>query len=130
MLTPFTTAHTPSAGCACFWQPVSTIAAAASSNVPRLRLFTESPGLSDAKPEGRVNAPVYASWSQHDTNASGSLLDAPRADAGSAHADMLAHAVNHCANTLQIRIPAAPAGIIRMADHVPETRPFAANLTL
>jgi hypothetical protein len=39
-----------------------------------------------------------------------------------------AHAIDHGANSLQIWIPAAAAGIIRVTDHVPERRPLAANL--
>ena len=40
---------------------------------------------------------------------------------------MLAHAINDCANALQVRVPTAAAGIVRVADHVSETRPLAAN---
>jgi hypothetical protein len=39
-----------------------------------------------------------------------------------------AHAFDHSANTLQIRIPAAAAGVVRVTDHVAERRPLAANL--
>jgi len=59
----------------------------------------------------------------------GCLRDAARSDTGSAHTNMLTHAVNHCANSLQIWVPAAASGIIRMADDVAKTRPFAAKLT-
>jgi hypothetical protein len=57
------------------------------------------------------------------------LLDASRPDARRAHTDVLTHAVNHCANSLKIWVPAAAARVIRMADHVAETRAFAAKLT-
>src|ERR1700719_265485 len=60
----------------------------------------------------------------------GCLSDATRPDAGSANTDVLTHTVDHCANSLQIRIPAAAPRVIRMADHVAKTRPFAAKLTL
>ena len=59
----------------------------------------------------------------------GCLRDAARPDTGSAHTNVLTHAVNYRANSLQIWVPAAAARIIRMADHVAKTRPFAAKLT-
>jgi hypothetical protein len=59
----------------------------------------------------------------------GCLSDAARPDAGGANADVLTHTVNHRANSLQIRIPAAAPRVIRMANHVAKTRPFAAKLT-
>jgi hypothetical protein len=40
---------------------------------------------------------------------------------------LLARAVNDRADALQIWIPTAAARIIRVADHVTETRPFAAK---
>jgi hypothetical protein len=40
---------------------------------------------------------------------------------------LLAHAVNNRADALQIRIPTAAAGVVRVADHVAETRPLAAK---
>jgi hypothetical protein len=42
---------------------------------------------------------------------------------------LFAHAIHHGADALQIWIPAAAAGIVRVADHIPERRPLAANLT-
>jgi hypothetical protein len=42
---------------------------------------------------------------------------------------VLSHAVNHRANTLQVWVPAAAARVIRVTDHVAETRPFAAKFT-
>jgi len=59
----------------------------------------------------------------------GCLRDAARPDTGSAHTDMLTHTVNYRANSLQIWVPAAASGIIRMADDVAKTWPFAAKLT-
>jgi hypothetical protein len=60
----------------------------------------------------------------------GSLFDFARADAGGAHTHLLASAGHQRANLLQIGIPAPPARIIRVADHVAKMRTFAANLTL
>jgi hypothetical protein len=42
---------------------------------------------------------------------------------------VLAYSVNHRADTLQVRIPAAAACVIRVADYIAEVRPFAANFT-
>jgi hypothetical protein len=41
---------------------------------------------------------------------------------------LFAHAVHYGADALQIWIPAAAAGVVRVTDHVPERRPLAANL--
>jgi hypothetical protein len=59
---------------------------------------------------------------------SGCFRYAAGTNAGSANTNVHAHAINHSANALKIRIPAAAAGVIRVADHVPERRPLAANL--
>lgn len=59
---------------------------------------------------------------------SGCLGDAAGANAGSADANVHAHAIDHGADALQIGIPAAAPGIVGMADHVAKRRPFAANL--
>jgi hypothetical protein len=58
----------------------------------------------------------------------GCLRDAAGSNAGSAHANVHAHAIDHCADSLEIWIPAAAAGIVRVADHVPERRSLTANL--
>jgi hypothetical protein len=57
----------------------------------------------------------------------GCLLDAARADAGCADTNVYAYSVNYRADALQVRIPAAAARVIRVADDVAEVRPFAAN---
>src|ERR1035437_4010841 len=57
----------------------------------------------------------------------GCLLDAARPDAGCADTNVLAYSVNHRADALQVRVPAAAAGVICVADYVAEVRPFAAN---
>jgi hypothetical protein len=57
----------------------------------------------------------------------GCFRDAAGANAGSADTNLLAHAVDHGANALQIWIPAAAAGIIRVTDHVSERWSLAAN---
>jgi hypothetical protein len=42
---------------------------------------------------------------------------------------MRAHAIDDGADALKVRIPAAAARVVRVADHVAERRPFAAKLT-
>jgi hypothetical protein len=61
---------------------------------------------------------------------SGSFLDASRADAFRTNAHVLSRAVHERADAPQIRIPAAPARIIRVTDHVAKVRHLAAQLTL
>ena len=58
----------------------------------------------------------------------GCFRDAAGPNAGSADTNVHARAIDHGANTLQIWIPAAAAGIVGVTDHVPERRPLAANL--
>jgi hypothetical protein len=41
---------------------------------------------------------------------------------------MSAHAIDDGVDALQVRIPAAAARIVRVADHIAERRPFAAKL--
>src|SRR5579862_2337587 len=57
----------------------------------------------------------------------GCFLDASRPDAGCADTNVLAHAVNHSVDALQVWIPAAAAGIIRVADDIAETRSLTAK---
>src|SRR5262249_25260231 len=52
------------------------------------------------------------------------------ANARSANAKMLVNATHNGANALQVRVPAAAAGVVRVADHVAVLRPFAAEITL
>jgi hypothetical protein len=52
------------------------------------------------------------------------------ADACSANAKMLVSASDDGANALKVRVPAAAAGIVGVADHVAILRPFAAEITL
>jgi hypothetical protein len=52
------------------------------------------------------------------------------ADARSANAKMLMSARDDGANALEVRIPAAAAGIVGVTDHVAILRPFAAEITL
>jgi hypothetical protein len=58
----------------------------------------------------------------------GCFGDAAGPNAGSADTNVHAHAFDHSADALQIWIPAATAGVIRVTDHVAERRPLAANL--
>jgi hypothetical protein len=58
----------------------------------------------------------------------GCFRDAAGPYAGSANTNVHAHAIDHGADALQIWIPAAAASIVRVADHVAERRPLAANL--
>jgi hypothetical protein len=58
----------------------------------------------------------------------GGLRDPPRPNAGGAYAHVLADAVHHRTYPPQIRIPAAAAGVIGVADDVAVVRHFAANL--
>jgi hypothetical protein len=43
---------------------------------------------------------------------------------------MLPRAVHHSAHAPQIRIPPPPPRVVRVADHVPKMRHFAAQFTL
>src|SRR5437867_180762 len=61
---------------------------------------------------------------------SGGFLDAAEPDARGADAHVLAHAVHDGLHAAKIRIPAAAAGIIGVADYVAVVRPFAAVFTL
>jgi len=58
----------------------------------------------------------------------GCFRDAAGPNAGSAHANVHAHAFDYSANALKIWIPAAATGVVRVTDHVAERRPLAANL--
>jgi hypothetical protein len=61
---------------------------------------------------------------------SGGFLDFAVADAGGANLEMLARAVDQCADSPQIGIPATPTRIVRVGDHVTERGALAAQLTL
>jgi hypothetical protein len=61
---------------------------------------------------------------------SGSLFHATHADASGANANLFARAIDPGANALEVRIPAAAARVVGVADHVAEMRRFAANFTL
>src|ERR1700675_4060499 len=58
----------------------------------------------------------------------GCLRDAAGPNAGGADTNVHAHAFDHSADALQIWIPAAAPGVVRVTDHVAERRPLAANL--
>jgi hypothetical protein len=58
----------------------------------------------------------------------GCFRDAAGPNAGSANTNLLARAIDHGADALQIGIPAAAAGIVRVADHVTERGTLAAKL--
>jgi hypothetical protein len=61
---------------------------------------------------------------------SGSLFHATHADARGANANLFARTIDHGANALEVRIPAAAPGIVGVADHVAIMRRFAADFTL
>jgi hypothetical protein len=61
---------------------------------------------------------------------SGGFLYAAHADAGGANTQLLPRAVNYRANHFEVRIPAPPPRVVRVADHVSERGAFAAQLTL
>jgi hypothetical protein len=56
--------------------------------------------------------------------------NAARANAVRADAQLLLHALHNRANSLQIRIPAPPPRVIRVADDVSILRTLAADFTL
>ena len=60
---------------------------------------------------------------------SGSFLHAAAANASGAYADVLLHPADHGVHTFQIRIPASPPRVVRVADDVAKMRRFAAQLT-
>jgi len=57
----------------------------------------------------------------------GCLRDAAGSNAGSADTNVLARSIDQCVDSLKIRIPAAAARIVGVADHVAERRTLAAN---
>jgi hypothetical protein len=61
---------------------------------------------------------------------SGSLFNATHTDARGANAYLFARAMDQGTNALEVRIPAAPPGIVGVADHVAIMRCFAADFTL
>jgi len=61
---------------------------------------------------------------------SGGFFDAAEPNARRANLDLLAHTVDHGANALEIGVPAATRGVIRVAYDVPVAGAFAANFTL
>jgi hypothetical protein len=61
---------------------------------------------------------------------SGSFLHATQTNASGADTNVLANSVNDGANPPEVGVPAAPAGVVSVADHVAVMRRFAANCTL
>jgi hypothetical protein len=61
---------------------------------------------------------------------SGSFFHAAQTNARGARTNMLVYAINDCPHTPQIRVPAPPPRIVRVAHHVTVLRPFAAVFTL
>src|ERR1700737_4438990 len=60
---------------------------------------------------------------------SGSLAHAAGADTSRADADVLANAVDYRSDAAQVRIPAAPAHVVRVTDGVAVARLLAADFT-
>lgn len=77
----------------------------------------------------RIQTRCFNQRSLSEGTASSSFLDAARADAGGAHAHVLAYTLYDALNTPQIWIPAAPTDVVRVADYVPVARLLATNLT-
>ena len=61
---------------------------------------------------------------------SGSFLHFARANASRAYAHLLPVAGHQRMYPLQVRIPAPPSRVVRVADYVPEMRTLAAQFTL
>jgi hypothetical protein len=61
---------------------------------------------------------------------SGRFLYTPCPDARRADARALLHAVNHCADAPQVRVPPPPPRVVRVADYVSKVRRLAAHCTL
>src|ERR1700686_1437418 len=115
MSCPLTWAHTSGAGWGWRLQPelANSIAAASGSNTAARNAFERRfKGV-----ESKVRC-------------SSSFLNTPAADALRANAHVLPGAVHQRAHPPQIRIPAAPPRIVRVADHVAKVRHLAAQLTL
>jgi hypothetical protein len=103
-----TTAHTSGPGAACRLQETTSKANAAAARNADFGL-KERP-----LPEGP---------------ASSRFLDATGADARSANADLFVSAIDNSLHAAEIRIPAAAAHVVRVADHVAEARLLTADFT-
>src|SRR5277367_1663880 len=108
MFLPLTTAHTFGPGNTSFLHAPTNIQSAATAN---MRIFPFKRG---SFRRGRI---------------SGGLHYFASADAGGAHADLLAHAFDYRSDAPQIRIPAATRHIVGVADRVTEAWSLAANFT-
>src|ERR1700722_15279753 len=99
MFLPLTTAQTFGPGNTLFLHPPANVQSAAATN---MRIFPFKRG---SFRRGRI---------------SGGLYHFASADAGGAHADLLAHAFDHRSHAPQIRIPAATRNVVGVANRVTE----------
>ena len=81
------------------------------------------------KPRLPAAALSFSTEGLSEGNALGGFSDATGANARGANADLLANAIEDGPDAAQVRIPAAAAHIVRMANHVPVARFFAADFT-
>src|SRR5579859_1077634 len=128
MSVPLTLAQTSGAGCRVRSQPASSENEtgkrnAAARNALAVREVTIRAGF------GRIEVKGIGSGG-FGRASSANLGYLAGADARGADAQMLVSARNHGANALQVRVPAAAAGIVGVGDHVAIMRPFAAEITL
>jgi hypothetical protein len=78
----------------------------------------------DSPPQREI---LWTKYSDAEKRRLGCLRDAAGSNAGCANANVHARAIDHGADPLEIGIPATAAGIVRVAHHIPERRPLAAN---
>src|SRR5207245_997190 len=111
---PFTAAHTSGVGRDSCPHPLARRSAQTGRIVPRSlgAFFLAESGRGECKA------------------GSGGFFHAARADARGTHAHVPTHAIHDRAHAPQIRLPPAPARIIRVTDHVPIVRCLAAQFTL
>src|SRR2546426_272592 len=121
---PLTTAQTSGACCDCLLQPTVKAKAMATSGSKATERQTPF--------EWSIGRPTNRGFAKgrFKVGGSGGLFHAAGADARGANTDFLLHTRYDRADALQIRIPAPPPGIVRVADDVAIVRRFAAEFTL
>src|ERR1700735_2173351 len=118
---PFTTAQTSGPGAASLLQET------ASKQAVRMTR------ASSALRRGRITGPRIRGLSREaprgQRRASSSLLDAARADAGSADADVFPGAIADGLHATKVGIPAAACDIVRVADRISKRRLLTTHFT-